>query len=344
MASEFGPQNGQPGIGIALGGGMARGFAHIGVLKTLNKHGIYPSLVVGTSIGSVVGACYLAGKLDELEEWALSLNRFKILSYLDIRVRSAGLVGGARLKALLGEHFEGMHFSDLPHPFISVAADLGTGHEVWLRRGEIQPAIIASFALPGVFPPVEMDERFLVDGALVNPCPVSPCQALGARMTIAVDLNADLIGQAIKPGNSFQTVAGFDMFNKEDVPEETQKPFLASSITRRLFRREEKSPSLFGVMVSALGILQDRLTRSRLAGEPPDIHLKPHIGHIGLLEFEKAEELIKHGEECAEKMMPEIKAAAQVLLRAGVSQSMFVDDYDEISEQPDSVGVDSENT
>ncbi|MDH5723181.1 MAG: patatin-like phospholipase family protein [Alphaproteobacteria bacterium] len=340
MASEFGLQNGQPGIGIALGGGMARGFAHIGVLKTLNKHGIYPSLVVGTSIGSVVGACYLAGKLDELEAWALSLNRFKILSYLDFRVRSAGLVGGARLKALLGEHFEGMRFSDLPHPFISVAADLGTGHEVWLRRGELQPAIIASFSLPGVFPPVEMDERFLVDGALVNPCPVSPCQAMGARMTIAVDLNADLIGQAIKPGNSFQTITGFDMFNNDDVPEEAQKPFLASSISRRLFRREEKSPSLFGVMVSALGILQDRLTRSRLAGEPPDIHLRPHIGHIGLLEFEKAEELIRLGAECAEKMVPEIKAAAQVLLHTGVSQSMLIDDYDEISEQPDSVSSD----
>ncbi len=337
MASEYTPQNGQPGIGIALGGGMARGFAHIGVLRTLNKHGIYPSLIVGTSIGAVVGACYLAGKLDELEEWALSLNRFKILSYLDIRVRSAGLIGGARLKTLLGEHFDEMKFSDLPHPFLCVATDLGTGHEIWLRRGDLLPAMIASFSLPGVFPPVEMDERLLVDGALVNPCPVSPCQAMGARMTIAVDLNADLIGQAVKPGNSYQTITGFDMFNKEDVPEEAQKPFLASTITRRLFRREDHNPSLFGVMVSALGILQDRLTRSRLAGEPPDVHIKPHIGHIGLLEFEKAEELIKYGEEAAERMIPEIQAAAQVLLHTGVSQSMFNDD--DIEEELDTDDV-----
>jgi len=320
-------KNGQPDLSIALGGGLARGFAHIGVLKTLNKHNIYPSIVAGTSIGAVVGGCYLSGKLDDLEEWATSLNRYKILSYIDFRVRSAGLIGGKRLKETLKEHFKDMEFEDLPHPLICIATDLATGHEVWMRKGNLINAITASFALPGVFPPIHYDERYLVDGALVNPCPISPCQALGARMTIAVDLNTDLIGKSTKPGTNYQTIAGFDVFDNNDVNPEAQKPFKSSSITRRLFRREENNPSLFGVMISGLSILQDRLTRSRLAGEPPDIHIKPAIGHIGLLEFEKAEDLIKLGEEAAEKMIPEIKAAMQVLLKPDVSETYLKMEY-----------------
>ena len=319
----FNTQNGQPGLGLALGGGLARGFSHIGVLKALNRHNIYPSLIAGTSIGAVVGSCYLAGKLDVLEEWALSLNRFKIFSYLDFRVRSAGLVGGQKLKDVLIGHFGDMNIEDLPHPIICIATDLATGHEVWLRRGNLTEAMTASFALPGVFPPVYHDERHLVDGALVNPCPISPCQALGARMTIAVDLNTDLIGKASKPGQTYQTITGFDIFDNDDVPPEEQKKFNSSAITRRLFRREQDKPSLFGVMVSGLGILQDRLTRSRLAGEPPDIHIKPPVGHLGLLEFEKAEELIRLGEIATERMIPEIKAAMLVLLKSDVSDAFL---------------------
>ncbi|MGH1378368.1 MAG: patatin-like phospholipase family protein [Alphaproteobacteria bacterium] len=317
----FSIENGQSGLGLALGGGMARGFAHIGVLRALNRHDIYPTIIAGTSIGAVVGGCYLAGKLDDLEEWGRSLNRFKILSYLDFRVRSAGLVGGKRLRDTLQQHFDGMVIEDLPHSYVAIATDLLTGHEVWLRRGDIMDAMTASFALPGIFPPVNMDERNLVDGALVNPCPISPCQAMGARMTIAIDLNTDLIGKAAKPGDGYQTVAGFDIFDNKDVPPEEQKKFKSSSLSRRLFRRENNDPSLFGVMVSGLGILQDRLTRSRLAGEPPDIHIKPPVGHIGLLEFEKCQELIELGEEAAEKAIPEIKAAMSVLLKSDVSEA-----------------------
>lgn len=303
-----------PGIAIALGGGMARGFAHIGVLNTLNKHGIYPSIIAGTSIGALVGGSYLAGKLDTLEDWAVSLNRFKVFSYLDFRVRSAGLIGGNKLEKVMKEHFEGLDIESLPHPFIAIGSDLVTGHEIWMRKGNLIEAMKASFALPGVFPPIERNHRHVVDGALVNPVPVSVCQALGARMTIAVDLHADLIGKAVKSGRSYQTVAGFDVFDEKDVPKEEQKVFKRSGLAKRLFRREENNPSLFGVMVSALGIIQDRITRSRLAGDPPDVHIKPHIGHIGMLEFERAEELIKLGEEAAERALPKIKVAMQVLL------------------------------
>lgn len=303
------------GIGIALGSGMARGFAHIGVLKVLRREGIYPEIIAGTSIGALVGGCYLAGKLDEFEEWAVSLNRRKVFSYLDFRVRAAGLIAGKKLEGLLEEHFRGYDVEDLAAPFCAIAAEMTTGHEVWLRKGPLIDVMRASFALPGVFPPMKIDGRFLVDGALVNPVPVSPCQALGARITVAVDLNTDLIGKAAKPGQDFQTVTGFDVFNKDDVSEEDQRPFKASGLTQRLFKREPNNPSLFGVMVSALSIIQDRLTRSRLAGDPPDVHIKPRIGHIGMLEFERAEELIKEGELAAERAMPRLEAAMEFLIR-----------------------------
>jgi len=302
-----------PGLGLALGGGLARGFAHIGVLNVLRRHNITPSIVSGTSIGAVVGACHLAKKMNEFEDWARSLTRLTILSYLDFSVRSAGFIGGNRLAALMEEHFEDITIEELPHPFIAIASDLVTGHEVWIRKGNLIEALRASFALPGVFPPVERNHRLLVDGALINPLPISACQALGARMTIAVDLHADIMGKAAKPGHNFQTVAGFDMFDEKDVPKTTQKKF-ATGLSRRLFKREENNPSLFGVMVSSLGIMQDRLTRSKLASDPPDIHIKPQIGHIGLLEFEKAAELIEAGEEATLKVLPEIKSGIDVLL------------------------------
>jgi len=306
-------------IGLALGGGVARGFAHIGVLKALKKYNIRPTIVAGTSIGALVGGCYLTNQLEELEEWALSLNRRKIFGYLDFRVRSAGLIGGKRLTKLMEEYFGDMNIEDLPCPFVAIATDMVTGHEVWLRRGNFIEAVRASFALPGVFPPVEIQQRNLIDGALVNPVPVSTALALGSRLTIAVDLNADLIGKVAKPGQKYQTIAGFDVYDDKDVSPEDQKKF-SGSVPKRLFRRESNNPSLFGVMVSALNIIQDRLTRSRLAGDPPDIHLKPQIGHIGLLEFEKAEELIRLGEEEVERNIESILAAMAVLLPADIGQ------------------------
>ena len=203
---------------------------------------------------------------------------------------------------------------DLPHPFIGLATDLGTGHEVWLRKGRLVDAMFASFALPGIFPPVQLNDRLLVDGALVNPVPVAPTLSLGARMTIAVDLNADMVGKATQADrNGYNNVMGFDLYRNEHMPKEMQKE-MRPSLARKLFRREDNNPSLFGVMFSALGIMNDRITRSRLAGDPPDIHIKPNIGHIGMMEFEKGEELIAIGEEAAEKALPAIIDAMNVFL------------------------------
>jgi NTE family protein len=307
-----------PGVGLALGSGLARGFTHIGAIRALERHGVKPAIVAGSSIGAVVGACYLAGKLDDFEDWALGLTRRRIFSYLDFKVRSPGLIGGNRLFSTMKDHFGDMKIEDLKQPFIAIGSDLITGHEVWLRDGNIIDAMRASFALPGVFAPVDIEGRRLVDGALVNPVPVSPCIAMGARVTIAVDLNADIIGKAAKPGQNYHTVAGFDVFNHQDVEAEDRSIF-SSGLAKRIFRRDPDHPSLFGVMVSALNIIQDRLTRSRLAGDPPDVHIKPRIGHIGLLEFERAKEMIKEGEEAVERKLPEVMAAMEVLLPSRTS-------------------------
>jgi NTE family protein len=312
MCAQYLNDSRQPAIGLALGSGLARGFAHIGVLKALRRHNIEPRIVAGTSIGALVGGCYLAGKLDDLEEWALTLNRRKVFGFLDFRVRSPGLIGGTKILSMLEQHFGNMVIEDLTHPFVAVASDLATGHEVWLREGNIVNAMRASFALPGVFPPIEIDNRYLVDGALINPVPVSACLAMGSRMTIAVDLNADMIGKATKPGQKYQTVAGFDIFSS-DVDQDQQKLF-NHGLSQRIFRREQNAPSLFGVMVSALNIMQDRLTRSRLAGDPPDVHIRPQISHIGLMEFERAKEMIAEGQDSVERALPDIKSAMRVHL------------------------------
>ncbi len=306
------PGYAMPTIGLALGGGLSRGFAHIGVIRALRRHGIKPDVISGTSIGAVVGGCYLARKLDEFEEWALGLSREGLFSYMDLKMRSPSIIGGEKFKIALAEHLKDIQIENLPHPFIAIATDLATGHEVWIRRGSLVEAMNASFALPGIFPPKQINGRNLIDGALVNPVPVSACRALGARMVIAVDLNTDLISKARSPGKNYQNVMGFDIFG--DQGKQSHNPFNASNIARRLFRRENDQPSLFGVMFSTLNIVLDRITRSRLAGDPPDIHIKPLIGHIGLLEFERAGELIKEGENAVERILPDIKAAVRALL------------------------------
>lgn len=301
-----------PKIGLALGSGLARGFAHLGVVRALKRHGIEPMIVSGASMGSLVGGAYLAGRLDTLEDWAYSLTRFKVLSYLDFKVKASGLIGGNRLVKLMEESFGEVKVEDLPRPFVSIATDLVTGHEVWLRKGRLVDVMRASFSLPGIFPPVFMNNRWLIDGALVNPVPVSVCQALGARMTIAVNVSGDIIGKAKRPGDSLPTIAGFDLMS-EHAPEHVEEA-RKSSIIKKIFRREEDgSPSLFGVMVSSLNIIQDRLARSRLAGDPPDVLIVPRIGHIGLMEFERAEELIEEGEAAVERALPDIKAAYSAL-------------------------------
>ena len=295
------PASLRPTIGLVLGGGAARGFAHIGVIRTLLAKGYTPDIIAGTSIGAVVGGCYAAGKLDDVEQWGRGLTRRNLLSYLDLNFSGAGLLSGGRLFEKISGAIGDVAIDELPVRFAAIATEIGTGHEIWITRGKLADAMRASYALPGVFPAVQIGERWLMDGALVNPVPVSAARALGARVVIAVNVNTDLFGR----GTTIH-----DHGAKAEVPieEEVANRGLLGrfgtekSIARRFFGAAGR-PGISTVMVDAFNVMQDRITRARLAGDPPDVLISPRIGRIGLFDFHRAEEAIKIGAEAAEKAL-----------------------------------------
>src|SRR5258707_1228004 len=185
----------RPSIGLVLGGGAARGFAHIGVLRTLIAKGLTPDIITGTSIGAVVGGCYAAGKLDNIETWGRSLTRRSLLGYLEVSFSGSALLSGSKLAEKITQSVGDVTIDKLPVRYAAIATEIGTGHEIWITRGPLADAMRASYALPGIFPPILLGERWLVDGALVNPVPVSVARALGARLVIAVNVNTDLFGR-----------------------------------------------------------------------------------------------------------------------------------------------------
>ncbi|WP_169546356.1 patatin-like phospholipase family protein [Sneathiella aquimaris] len=297
-----------PKIGIALGSGVARGWAHIGVLRRLEKEGIKPDLICGTSIGALVGGLYLSGDLDTLEEWARNLGKMSLFRFLDLRLSGGGLISGKKLFKLINDTVGDKRIEDLNMPFAAITTELGTGHEIWVREGSLAKAINASYALPGLFSPQKIDRRWLIDGALTNPVPASVCRALGARLVIAVNLNADVFGMT----NAGNEETGVEMIGQEENSMFTP-PSPMNLLKHRFFDRSGTEPSMFGVMMSSLNIVQDRLSRSRLAGDPPDVHIAPRLAHMGLLEFDRADEMIREGENAVERALPFLHHALKVL-------------------------------
>ncbi|GLQ06831.1 patatin-like phospholipase family protein [Sneathiella chinensis] len=298
-----------PKIGLALGSGVARGWAHIGVLRRLEKEGIKPDLVCGTSIGALVGGLYLAGQLDSIEDFARSFGRTSMFRFLDLRLSGGSLISGKKLFNVITDTVGDTRIEDLPAPFSAITTELGTGHEIWIREGSLAEAIAASYALPGLFAPKRIDERWLIDGALTNPVPVSVCRALGARLVIAVNLNADVFGMT--------NVGEGELTREETESANNSHGFHSLSplnlMKHRFFDRSGSDPSIFGVMMSSLNIVQDRLSRSRLAGDPPDVTVAPRLASFGLLEFDKAEEMIEEGENAVERSLPFLHHALKVL-------------------------------
>lgn len=285
------------GISLALGSGAARGWAHIGVLRALDEAGIEIGMIAGTSIGALVGGCYLAGKLDQLEEFARSLTKRRIFGLLDINLGGSGLFGGMKLTSLMQEHMNGLRFEDLDKPFVCIAAEVRTGHEIWLTEGSLITAMRASYALPGVFEPVTANGRILMDGALVNPVPVSVCRAYEPPLVVAVNLHCDLLGRAAVIRHS----AGELVVQKDAAPGTHHAP----NATRL---------GITGVMVEAFNIIQDRISRARLAGDPPDLSLQPKLGHVGLSEFHRADEAITLGYEVTKAQVGELTRLQSVLV------------------------------
>lgn len=299
-------------IGLALGGGAARGWAHIGVVKALSQAGIVPDVITGTSIGAVVGGCFLAGQVDELERFARSLTRRKILGLLDFNLAGTGLISGDRLGDLLERHIGTQTIESLPMPFAAIATEVGTGHEVWLRRGRLVDAMRASYALPGIFPPVRINQRWLFDGALVNPIPVSVCRALGARYVIAVNLNADMCTRGTVVPDIDAHEASVPVPQMLPPPESGGTGTVRSLLRRQWFgngsgNEKDTKPGISAVLVDALSIVQDRIARSRLAGDPPDAVINPRLSGIGPFEFHRAEELIAYGEAAVRRELDELR-------------------------------------
>ena len=301
----------RPSIGLALGGGAARGFAHIGVLRTFAAHGIVPDVVVGTSMGAVTGGCFAAGQLDVFERWARGLTLRGVISYLDVSLSGSGLIGGSRLARRLEESLGQMLIDDLPIRFAAIATEVKTGHEIWLTRGLLVQALRASYALPGIFAPVQIGGRWLVDGALVNPVPVAAARALGARIVIAVNVNADQF-------NRGGTIASYGA-DLHEAPEattserETQGRGHTERFLKRKFLGGRGSPGMSSVMIDAFNVMQDRITRSRLAGDPPDVTISPRLGSVGWFDFHRASDAIAMGAEAAERALETTREALAAL-------------------------------
>jgi NTE family protein len=293
-------------IGLALGAGSARGWAHIGVVRALTQAGIEPDIVAGTSIGAVVGGLHVAGELDALEQFARDLTRRKILRFLDFNLSGSGLIHGQRLRDVLEERLKGLQIETLSKRFVAVATEIGSGHETWLGRGQLVDALRASYALPGIFKPVNIEGRWLFDGALVNPIPVSVCRALGARYVIAVNVNSE--------AGHGTVVTDLEALPLPALPPPEDQGLFARNgravkkmLQRQFFGRGDNGPGISTVMLQAFNIVQDRIARSRLAGDPPDIMLLPRLPPVGLFDFHRAEEMIECGAAAVERDIEQIK-------------------------------------
>lgn len=298
-----------PVIGLALGSGASRGWSHVGVIKALLKAGIEPDIVCGTSVGAMVGGAYVAGNLEKLEEWVLGSTRSDVLRFFDLKFSQSGFVNVERMCRFLHKYVgaEDVLIEDLPKEYVAVSADLDNGREFWFRKGVLAHAVRASMAMPGLFPAVRHKDRWMVDGGLVNPVPVSACHALGAEVVIAVNLNSDIVGKRLRKASPAMTE------QQEGVLSSLKQQ--ARQYSSSLFPPNEKKDeplSLIGAISSSINIFQDRITRSRLAGDPADVVLSPKLGDMGILEFSRADDAIREGEECVQVALHEIRRAIGV--------------------------------
>jgi NTE family protein len=300
-----------PKIGVALGAGGARGWSHIGILLELNAQGIYPEVIAGTSIGSVIGGTYAAGKLKEMEDFARGLTKKRVISLMDVSFSGVSFIGGERLRRELEHEFSGLSFEDLDKKFATVATEVGTGHEIWLTKGDVVDAIRASYAVPGIFEPVKINGRWLFDGALVNPIPVTLCRALGAEVVVAVNLVGDTTfrGTIIDDRVSIEpALESYDVGAREAERTLSARIFggMGGNLRRLFGKREDGAPGIAIAMMDAFNIAQGRISRSRLAGDPPDVLINARLGKVGLFDFHRADELIAIGREATRRVIHDI--------------------------------------
>jgi len=297
---------GEKRIGLALGSGSARGWAHLGVLKALAEHGIRPAVTSGASVGALVAAAYASNQVESLEEWVRTLTRVDVWRLLDTTFRGGGVMRGNRLMNAIGEQIEDRRIEQLPVAFGAVAADLNTGEEIWLRSGSMLAAVRASSGMPGLFTPIWHQSRWMIDGGVVNPVPVTLCRALGADYVIAVNLNVPVT----------QRWAGRRAPPEEVPPPEPEQKAgeaswasvdkwseLMGGLVESLRPSTSAGPGLFEVMAGSIHIMQEQIARSRMAGDPPNLTIAPDRGHFQLRDFHRADEAIDLGYQAAQAVL-----------------------------------------
>ncbi|KPK25273.1 MAG: patatin [Desulfobacterales bacterium SG8_35_2] len=294
-------------IGLALGSGASRGWSHIGIIKALTEIGIEPEIISGCSIGALVGASYCAGKLDKLEDWLTKVSKMEVVKFLELNWSLNGFVDKKHLNEFLINYVcnEETRIEKLEKIYAAVATDLNTGREVWFTKNSLLKAVMASISLPGLFPPIRYEGKWLVDGGLVNPVPISICRALGADIVIAVNLNGDIVGKHLLKKE------------QDEVDEDDQgltDRFMKSikKYSETIFSNDNskvQSPGFYNIIATSINIFQDRITRSRMAGDPPEVLLTPQLSKIGLLEFDKGIEALNEGKACVNRMQSEIEYA-----------------------------------
>ncbi len=288
-------------IGLALGSGAARGWSHIGVIKALQKMGIEPDIVAGCSIGSLVGAAYACNRTSELEEWVCSFSYWDVLRLMDLSWRRGGLLRGERVFSQYRKVMPVDDIDSCQRRFAAVATNLSTGRELWFTEGDLHSAVRASCSIPGLMSPVMHNGYWLVDGGVVNPVPVSLTRALGADIVIAVDLQHD----AHLMQQDLLSVSAPSAAEEEKEPQSWRERFRAR-MGRMTSQRTAPTPTAMEIMTTSIQVLENRLKRNRMAGDPPDILLQPYCPQISTLDFHRASSAIAAGELAVEKKMDEL--------------------------------------
>jgi NTE family protein len=304
-------------VGLALGSGAAKGWAHIGVLNGLASLGIYPDKVAGCSVGALVGAAYSNNHLGELETWVSGFSSWDVLGLMDVGWRKGGLISGEKVFDVLANHIGDINIEQLSRPFAAVATDLYSGQEIWFKEGDLRHAVRASCSMPGFLPPVQQGNRWVVDGAVVNPVPVSLARSMGVDVVIAVDLNGHRRDQLHKApeqvksrkASKSETIAEKPGFESGFTDLWGKGKDYMSVLTDKLAIGSAKShPGMLAVMSQSMDILEQRHKRSRLMGEPPDLCIVPYVNDIGTMEFHRAKEAIKAGEQAVKDIQHLIEA------------------------------------
>jgi NTE family protein len=300
----------KPVVGLALGSGAARGWSHLGVIQELEAMGIHPQVVAGTSIGALVGAVYVSGQLQDFIDWVTRLSARDVVRLMDFTL-SGGFVKGERLFGYFHEHHPNPNIEDLEQRYVSIATEMKTGREIWITRGPVLQAARASCAIPGLFTPVKHGDHWMLDGGLVNPVPVSAARALGADVVFAVNLNAQLVGLHLSAAGRQE--AELEATEEEQASDTASKnKSFWHRIVAYLESGDPEKPGFFDVVASSVNIMQDRLTRSRMAGDPPELTLLPRLEDFAMMDFHRATEAIAEGRRVVQQYEAELRAWAQV--------------------------------